>query len=454
MENLNLINKPESLVPNPQPQKLKIAWWSNAPHVGSGYGVQTANVAYRLLTLGYDVRCIANYGLDGSALGFNNLIVYGRTGFTEFGEDSLKRVCDNWKPHVLIMLFDVWVSAFSRIYGEDWLPKMHNRVIAWVPVDSEPVAEAVATQAGKMYRAVAMSQFGQRELIKAGVKADYIPHGVESQVFKPAADKKPCKQWLEKKSVSINPEIKVSINPDDFVIGVNKSNKDRERSGIDNVLAALKIFLDNNPDAKKDTKLYLHTWVDFPGGVPVRKMCHDFGLECNVKYTHEYHMQMGLNSHDLTLQYNAFDVFMNLAHGEGFGVPILESDSCGTPVIATDYTSMTELVQGHGWLIPPFASEYHGGAKIRNGINSLWALPDEYKAADAIEDAYNHPEKTKKYGEVSREFALGYDFDTVVLPKWRDLLGEVESEIGMFGTAQKKDAAFEQLFKEAFKGKT
>jgi glycosyltransferase involved in cell wall biosynthesis len=160
-------------------------------------------------------------------------------------------------------------------------------------------------------------------------------------------------------------------------------------------------------------------------------------------------MLCGLTASDLAKQYNGFDVLMNLARGEGFGVPILEAQSCGIPVVATDYTSMTELVQGHGWLVPPFASEYHGGVKLRNGLNSLWALPDEYKAADALEDAYNHPEKRKKYGMQSREFALGYDFDNVILPLWRDLLGEVESELGMFGTAQKKDDAFAKLFAEA-----
>jgi hypothetical protein len=105
---------------------------------------------------------------------------------------------------------------------------------------------------------------------------------------------------------------------------------------------------------------------------------------------------------------------------------------------------MTDLVEGHGWLVPSIC-------KIRNGLNAMWAVPDEYKAAHALEDAYNHPDKTKKYGEDSRTFALDYDFDKKILPQWVDLLGEVESELGMFGTAQNKDAAFEALFSKALK---
>jgi len=440
MENVNPINKPTS------PQKLRVLWWSNAVHVGSGYGVQSANVTYRLLASGYDVRVATNYGLDGAALGFNNLIQYPRTGFSEMGEDSLKLIIDNWKPHVLVSLFDVWIGSFSKFFGEkDWLQKIHNHTIAWLPVDSEPVAEAVADQASKVYRAVAMSMFGQKELSKAGVKADLIPHGVESQIFKPTEDKQACKVWLERHSAPINPTVKVKFEPTDFIVHVNKANKDRERSGLDSALVAFKYFLDNNPDARKTAKLNLHTWVDFPGGVPIRKMCHDLGIEANVKYTPEYYMLMGLNSTDLARQYNGADVFMNISRGEGFGVPILEAQSCGVPAVVTDYSAMTELVQGHGYLVPPFASEYHGGVKLRNGLDSLWALPDEYKAADALTEAYSCPKDTARNGRLSREFALNYDFDNKILPLWRDLLSEVESELGMFGTAQQKDDAWAKL---------
>jgi glycosyltransferase involved in cell wall biosynthesis len=740
LENHNVINKPETPL-NP-PEKLKVLWWSNGVHVGSGYGVQTNNVVFRLERLGFDMRVSANFGQQGAALDYNGVKQYANNGLSDYGEDDLKSVIDNWRPHVLITLFDVWIGKFSRVFGEDWLSKLHNRWIAWCvpkdtevftdegllrideaqnakfvfgvdgwnpikkwlcfepyaktveietddacltltadnpvwtqrgwvqaqelyigdlvylysgnpneyllekiktlrrqetnsrtmglhcgdsgwrrinnsdylptknaqgihsyiadsndlqfrrsnicvaertaglplccknkrrhpketqqrgnmlpknriqhevcrfpsssldfewdntlssseenasgnnftvyrttankglqlslrrgrfqdsnestgtkqqtwqrirrirkndkskvskvydlsttngnfyannilihncPVDSEPVAEPVVDQAGKAYRAVAMSLFGQKELLKAGVKAEYIPHGCETDVFKPAADKTASKVWLEKHSMPINPANPATINTSDFVVGVNAANKDPTRKDYDRMLLSLKIFFDNCPEARKNTKLYLHTWPTFPGGTDIRGLSHQFGIEQNVKFTHDYYMRCGLTSKDLAVQYGGFDVFMNLARGEGFGVPILEAESCGVPAIATDYTAMTELVQGHGWLIPPFASEYHGGCKLRNGLNSLWAVPDEYKAAEALEDAYLHPKKVKKLGALSRMFALGYDFDTKVLPLWVELLGEVQSELGMFGTAAKKDKAFEALFSQAIK---
>jgi glycosyltransferase involved in cell wall biosynthesis len=454
-DDLNLYLKTEVQNPTPTPKKLKVLWWSNAAHTGTGYGVQTSNVVYRLLKRGFDVRVSTNFGLEGAALGFNDLIQYPRTGFSEFGEDCLKLVIDNWKPHVLVTLFDVWIGAFSKYFGEkDWLSQIHNRTIAWLPVDSDPVADVVADQASKVYRAVAMSKFGQTELKRVGVKSELIPHGVESQVFKPAIDKKASKLWLEKHSCPINLAAPAKIAVDDFVVGVNAANKDPSRKDYARMLIAFKLFLDQCPEAKKNAKLYLHTWLSFPGGTDIRGLAHKLGLDLNVKSTFEYDMLCSLTPEALASQYNGFDVLLNLARGEGFGVPILEAESCGVPVVATDFTAMTELVSGHGWLVPPFASEYHGGAKLLNGLNALWAVPDEYKAADALADAYLHPEKVKALGVKCRSFALGYDFDTTILPLWSELLGEVQSELGMFGSAAGKDAAFEALFNRAVKGAT
>ena len=41
--------------------------------------------------------------------------------------------------------------------------------------------------------------------------------------------------------------------------------------------------------------------------------------------------------------YNVMDVFLLTTSGEGFGIPILEAQSCGIPTLVTNYTTTYEL---------------------------------------------------------------------------------------------------------------
>jgi len=59
---------------------------------------------------------------------------------------------------------------------------------------------------------------------------------------------------------------------------------------------------------------------------------------------------------DLANIYRAFDVFALPTMGEGFGIPILEAMACGVPVVATACSAVTELLEGHGELIPAIAT--------------------------------------------------------------------------------------------------
>jgi glycosyltransferase involved in cell wall biosynthesis len=57
---------------------------------------------------------------------------------------------------------------------------------------------------------------------------------------------------------------------------------------------------------------------------------------------------------DLPFLYNAAELFVFPSLYEGFGLPVLEAMACGTPVIASNLSSLPEIVGDAGLLINPY----------------------------------------------------------------------------------------------------
>ncbi len=70
---------------------------------------------------------------------------------------------------------------------------------------------------------------------------------------------------------------------------------------------------------------------------------------------------------DLPLWYNAAGMFIYPSLFEGFGLPVLEAMACGTPVIASNTSSIPEVVGDAGILIRPEEEESMAQAMV-----SLW----------------------------------------------------------------------------------
>jgi glycosyltransferase involved in cell wall biosynthesis len=117
--------------------------------------------------------------------------------------------------------------------------------------------------------------------------------------------------------------------------------------------------------------------------------------------------------------YNAMDVLLSPSMGEGFGLPILEAQSCGTPVIVTDFSSMPELC-GAGWKVRPSRHWW-------TPLGSFQVLPDIEDIADKLEEAYQCDKETK--AKEAREFAMQYDYDDIVEQYWTPILKQIEEEL-------------------------
>jgi glycosyltransferase involved in cell wall biosynthesis len=208
----------------------------------------------------------------------------------------------------------------------------------------------------------------------------------------------------------------LGITPDTFVVGMVADNGfpiSPTRKSFPEMFQAFAIFHDRHPDSV----LYLHTDVlGLNGGLNLVALADTFGVPqeaIRAVDQEKYATFCELDTQHMAYTYSAFDVLAMPSHGEGFGIPLIEAQACGTPVITCDWTAMAELV-GPGWLVDgePF---YNPGAA------SMWMKPAISEILDRLELAYA-AKGDQKVREMCRRFALRYDADTVFEEQWTPVL--------------------------------
>jgi len=344
---------------------------------------------------------------------------------TPIGEWEAKQICVNEKPDLMVTLFDIWIAELAEHDrpGLEFFGDIHKRWVPWIPVDHNPSPVGITNQAKKAYHAVTMSKFGKEALEEKGVSSTLIPLGTDTSIFKPTEDKTADVDWMIKHSIPMKKSGGVQWDTEDFIIGINAAPKDPVRKNFCAMFDAFKIFLEQNPDARRDARMYLHTWRTFPQSWPLTFLAEERGIVDYCRVTHEFYMYCGYNEEKMARTTRAWTIFMNLATREGFGIPIIEACACGIPPIVTNFTAMPELAEGHGWTI----DGYVGNATLTN-LLSYGMDADVFEAAEAIEEAYNSPDKVKALGEKARKFSFDYDWD-VIAALWSHLFDKLGEDI-------------------------
>jgi glycosyltransferase involved in cell wall biosynthesis len=376
---------------------LRIGWTSNAPWANTGYGTQTAQVTQRMKEQGHDVAVFNNYGLEGSNTDWNGIPIYQR-GADLYSNDVVPAHMHDWtmqdpkQPHILFTLYDVWVFKGPR--WADW------NVASWVPIDHIPAPPLVAKWCRQDFvTPIAMSQYGQAMLENVGIESLYVPHGIEF-VFKPM-----------KRHKGITGRDFIDIPNDRFVVGMNAANKgvSPNRKAFGENILAFSMFAQKHDDAI----LYLHTdWMGSLGGIKLLDLLTAVGLQKHqYKFIDPYLYRTGIDQQTLATIYTAMDVLLATSYGEGFGIPTIEAQACGTPVIVSEFAASTELV-GDGWLVD--------GQPLWDAPQTAWFhLPSVPKIVEALEAAYD---RGQERSQKAIDFAKMYNADTVYEKHWKPTL--------------------------------
>lgn len=403
---------------------IRLLYHANAPWAKTGYGIQSNSLLPRLAKHPNidEIALLAYYGIAGGVseqeIGFEVPVEHIKVKCfparsDPWGNDVIQDHVTLFDADAVITLFDLWPLAPDFGWrGARWMP--------WFPVDHEPIPAQVLERTRVTYENLVYSKSAAEELGKNGVHYTYIPHGVETSLYKPlsAAAKAKAKQNL-------------GYPPDCFLVGTVGANKGYPpRKGWNEMYTAMAEFLKVAPNPE-NVYFYQHSLCTGEhGGPDLTQMASAFGLGDKLRFANPYVLQsMGNTTAEMNDMYNAMDAFILLSRGEGFGIPILEAQSCGVPVVVTDWTAMRELGEV-GYKVELSHREW-------TPQNSFWGIANPFKAAEALLDIYHKwlAEKSNlghKYTDLSvaaREFAMPYDWQTIVDEQWFPLFDRIWSEI-------------------------
>jgi hypothetical protein len=304
------------------------------------------------------------------------------------------------QPDLLVTLYDVWILKKDK-YKD--IP-----VASWTPVDHTPIPPLVGDWLSKPnVTPIAMSKWGQKQIESAGIESFYIPHAIDS-VFKPTKtiQGRAAREFM-------------GIRDDQFVVGMNFANKSSggiHRKAVAENLLAFAMF------AKKhdDVVLYLHTE---PFGKQSGFVLPNILVACGVpqdvvKFVDPLAYQFGISQETLAAIYSAWDVGLFTNYGEGFGIPQLEAQACGVPIITSNFAASAELAGSDSYLV-------NGQPFWDAGQHTWFNIPLVSGIVDALEQAY---QRGKGEFKDTIAFAKQYEADKVFNEGWKPLIEKLAAK--------------------------
>lgn len=378
---------------------MKIMLWTNSPHCNSGYGGQARALIPRLRSLGHEVAVAANSGLHDTSINWRGTTIYPLRNM-DLGVDVISFYIREFEPDLVISLYDVWslpTNMRQLLCGTPWL--------SWTPIDGDPVSEGMRNILHQADWVVGISKWGTEQLVKAGFEdARYVPLSIDTGVFcagDPVQAREniglPAKPWV------------VSV------VGANKGIPPRK--GWPEMLAGFGLFHEKHLDAV----LYLHT-TNKPYGAHGAGIYFDHLIrrlqlvEGSVFIVSEGDLAIGVPDENIADIYRMSNALMLVSRGEGFGLPILEAQACGTQVVTQRCSAMTEITW-NGVLVEPVMREYHAS------LDYFWRITTPERICEGLEKAFKPARDKTTYGVNE---AAAFDHDVVFTEYWEPLLAEVE----------------------------
>ena len=363
---------------------------------------------------------------------------YNSNGVYQFGEWRFEEVLLDFKPDIVFDIRDFWMLEFQE--RSPFRDLFHWAIIP--TVDAEGQNEQWLSTYANADAVFTYSDWAVNTLAKEG--GDSIsclgssPPSAD-EVYKPIEDKDRNRQSLD-------------LSLDAKIIGTIMRNQRRKL--FPDLFDAFRKFLDSY--GGNNVFLYCHT--SYPDvGWDIPKLLKQYGLCSKVIFTYVceacenifpsfFHdavsrcsrcgqfksglanVQRGASPEFLAKIINTFDLYVQYANSEGFGLPQVEAAACGVPVMSVDYSAMHSDIRKLGGTPLKLKTKY---LELETGC--MRAVPDNDYTAKKFQEFFElSDEKQLSLGEKTRKrFVQHYQYDDTA-KKWADHFDSVPIKEGVW----------------------
>jgi glycosyltransferase involved in cell wall biosynthesis len=428
--------------------KKRVLFVSEASYLNTGYATYSREVLKRLYSSNkYEVAEFSIYGgiedKRRSSIPWKNYPnmpdpqneeqnkVYGSDSMNQFGKWRFERVCIDFKPDVVLTIRDWWMDAFIQ---HSPLRKYFKWI--WMPtVDASPQNEEWIDSFSDADTILTYSDWA----------VDVLKSQSDQMNVKCAAPPSASEDFFQIPNKSAHKE-RMGIDPSWKIIGTVMRNQRRKL--FPELFEAFGKYLKKT--GKTDVYLYCHTsypdngW-DLPkylfeneisSRVLFTYVCEACGAPSPSKFSDTAkpcdkcgqfaakmsNVSSGVDTKTLGAIYNLFDIYIQPANSEGFGLPIVEAAACGVPVLATDYSAMESEVRKLSGYPIKLRTKH---VEMETGCDR--ALPDTNHIVELFEKLLDKPEPLRlAEGKKARDaFEKNYGWDKTA-KIWAECIDELD----------------------------
>lgn len=298
--------------------KKKILWLSHSPLIYNGFGKVTDYITQHL-GKEHEVMIYCS-NAPGLPFQYENVKLYMASHFTtELG--GFKELMKRFAPDVLVTL-QPWHGLWP--YAEAMLEMQHK--CFWINYLSPPLHTGTPIPSYfNLTHPVAQNPRDQAVLQAAGYNCDFIPHGVNTDVFYPLA------------------------HPEDWPFGFLYIGRNESRKGIDRLFHAFSIVQKKHPNIRLGLQTPPVSQTPEDHGFNIQDLVRKYEIG-NALVMHAETQNARRESEIIQREIiNKYDCFVTATQIESFGLPIIESFACAKPVVCPDWDAPGWLAEGRGY---------------------------------------------------------------------------------------------------------